>query len=73
MKLSRILAAAASFGLMAAPIAAQANSNLPVRSASKAEGEDLAGISPIVLVLVAAAVIGVVVLIATDDDKPASP
>jgi hypothetical protein len=73
MRLSKILTAAATLSLVTAPIAAQAKDNLPVRAATKADGEELVGISPIILVLVAAAVIGVIVLVATDDNKPASP
>jgi hypothetical protein len=71
MRLSKILTAAATLSLVTAPVAAQAAT--PARHASTQDGEDLVGISPIILVLVAAAVIGVIVIVASDNNKPASP
>ena len=71
MRLSKILTAAATLSLVTAPIAAQAAT--PVRAASTQDGEEIAGVSPIILILVAAAVIGVIVIVASDDNKPASP
>lgn len=71
MRLSKILTAAATLSLVTAPIAAQAAT--PVRAASTQDGEDIAGVSPIILILVAAAVIGVIVIVASDNNKPASP
>ena len=71
MRMSKILTAAATLSLVTAPIAAQAAT--PVRAASTQDGEELTGISPLILVLVAAAVIGVIVIVASDNNKPASP
>ena len=71
MKLSKILTAAATLSLVTAPIAAQAAT--PVRAASTQDGEDIAGVSPIILILVAAVVIGVILIVASDNNKPASP
>jgi hypothetical protein len=71
MRLSKILTAAAMVSLVTAPIAAQAAT--PVRTASTQDGEDIAGLSPILLVLIAAVVIGVIVIVADDNNKPVSP
>jgi hypothetical protein len=71
MKLTKILTAAAMVSLMTAPVAAQAADTS--RVASTHEGEDIAGVSPLILVLVAAAAIAAIVIIADDNDKPASP
>jgi hypothetical protein len=71
MRLSKILTATAMVSLVIAPIAAQAAT--PVRAASTQDGEDIAGISPILLVLAAAVLIGVIVIVADDNNKPASP
>ena len=71
MKLSKILTAAATLSLVTAPIAAQAAT--PARAASTQDGEEIAGVSPIILILIAAAVIGVIGIVASDDNKPASP
>ena len=71
MRLSRILTAAAMVSLVTAPIAAQAAT--PARAASTLDGEDLVGISPVLLVLAAAAAIGVIVLVTDDENEPASP
>ena len=57
---------------MAAPVAAQA-ADTTARAASTHEGENIAGISPVILVLAAAAVIAAVVIIADDNNKPVSP
>ena len=54
-----------------AAIAAQAAT--PARAASTQDGEDLVGISPVLLVLAAAAAIGVIVLVTDDENEPASP
>ena len=71
MRLSRILTAAAMVSLVTAPIAAQAAT--PARAASTHDGEDLVGSSPVLLVLAAAAAIGVIVLVTDDENEPASP
>jgi len=71
MKLTKVLTAAAMVSLVTAPIAAQAAT--PARASSSQDGEDIAGISPILLVLAAAIVIGVIVIVADDNNKPASP
>jgi hypothetical protein len=71
MKLTKILTAAAMVSLVTAPIAAQAATS--ARASSTREGEDIAGLSPILLVLAAAVVIGVIVIVADDNNKPASP
>jgi hypothetical protein len=71
MRISKILTAAAMVSLVAAPIAAQAAT--PVRAASTQDGEDIAGLSPLILILVAAVVIGVIVIVADDNNKPVSP
>lgn len=73
MRLSKILTAAASLSLVAAPIAAQASNTSPTRSASKADSDEIAGISPLILILVAAAIVAVVVIVADDKNEPASP
>jgi hypothetical protein len=71
MRLSKILTATEMVSLLTAPIEAQAAT--PVRAASTQDGEDIAGISPILLVLAAAVLIGVIVIVADDNNKPASP
>ena len=74
MKRSRLLTAIAMASFVTAPIAAQASDNSPVRTASKADGEDIAGVGTWGIVLAAVILIGVIVLIADDGhNHPASP
>ena len=74
MRLSKILTAAAMVSLVAAPVAAQASDNLPARAASQDDGQAIAGVSTVVIVLGVLALIGIIVLIADDgNDHPTSP
>ena len=68
-----MLASAAAFGLIAAPIAAQA---APARTATPVDqNEDIAGGGTILYVALAAAVVALVVIFASDDENqlPTSP
>jgi hypothetical protein len=71
MRLSKILTAAALVSLVTAPIAAQAAT--PVRAASTHEGEDIAGISPLILVLIAAGLVAVILVASDNNNEPESP
>ena len=73
MRLFKVLAAAATISVAAAPIAAQASENLPARVASKDDGQAIAGVSTVLLLLIVAAAIAVVVVVADNNNKPASP
>ena len=74
MKVPKFLAAALTASLVAAPIAAQASGTLPARAASNADGEDIAGVSTVAIVLGLLVLVGVIVLIADDgNNNPTSP
>ena len=74
MRLSKILTAAAMVSLVAAPVAAQASDNLPARAASQDDGQGIAGVSTVIIILGILAVIGIIVLIADNGhNHPTSP
>ena len=77
MKTSKLLTAIAMASLVTAPIAAQASENSPVRTASKADGEDIAGVGTVGIILGAVILIGLIVLIVDDNNNknnsPVSP
>jgi hypothetical protein len=74
MRMSKILAAAATMSLIAAPVAAQASDSLPTRVASQDDGQAIAGVSTVVIVLGILALIGIIVLIADNgNNNPTSP
>ena len=74
MRLSKILTAAAAVSLIAAPVAAQA-ADASLRAGSAEKGENIAGVSPFILVIAAAVVIATALIIADDDNNnnPVSP
>ena len=74
MRMLKILAAAAAISLIAAPVAAQASDNLPARAASQDDGQGIAGVSTVVIVLGVLALIGIIILIADNgNNNPSSP
>jgi flagellar biosynthesis protein FliP len=74
MKMSKFLTVAAMASLAAAPVVAQASEALPTRTASSQDGEAIAGVSTVIIVLGLLALAGIIILIADDgNNKPASP
>jgi hypothetical protein len=69
MQLRNIALTAAALGLAAAPVAAETyRAAAPVEASS-----ELAGQSDLFLILGAAALIGGIIVLATDDEDPVSP
>jgi hypothetical protein len=74
MKLSKFLTAAAMASLVIAPVAAQASDSVPARAASSDDGEAIAGVSTVIVVLGILALGGIIWLIAdSGHNHPKSP